>query len=787
MRPLSRLLCCFALFPIAPAFAQEITQIQTLRDSADGLLGARAVAVDPTGTTAYVAGAHEDRVALFARDPVFGDWRYVDRYVDGVDGVDGLDGAIDVAVSPDGLRVYVLGEDDDALAVFERDLGSGRLTFLGVLRDGDPGVDGLDRPAAMSIVQDGSYVGRVYVVSFGESTLAAFDPSFPTLDPVGVWRNGDPGITGMSNPTDVVVLQGTFGLDVYVTSQTDSALSHFGNELFSGFAQLQVLRDGQDGVDGLASPQALTALPDGTYLFVGSFGEDAVAGFARDVGSGQISYSSISRNFEDGNGLDGVLSLEAAPGGEHVYVGGGLPITILPFIFDFIPEISTYVVDSIEHDLDFGSLVSEASHPQLVFPIPRFGFAFPGDDTVLATQSYNSTLTAYDRDFDGTLTHRQTIPDGSGAIGVPGAQVVVTSPDGRNVYLLGGDEALVSEFSRDPVSGLLSFLGVQRSANYGPFITPPYRSATMSPDGKNLYVIDYRLHRIAVFRRDVLPGRLYLVQEVISNTPAVPDYIQFDTGAVSPDGTRFYSTAILQNSISIFARDPATGLLTYLATHTEEGDLHIGMYAPQAVIAGPNGAVYVGGSANVHMPLELYFDSNGNYVGTTIYPNPPQLCGGITMAFDPTYTHLYTGQHGANVCLITRGPSGLSYTGSGFIPGKQGYVHSVAVAPNGRRVYATAYDGLHPNVGHSALAVFGRDPATGALALLDTIDDTDAGIDDTQGLVGVAVSPNSRHVYGAAFLDNAVVAFAPEPGAALAALAAVTALAAQRRSRRRRG
>ena len=53
-------------------------------------------------------------------------------------------GAIDVTVSPDGKNVYATGSYESAIAVFNRDLTTGTLTFDEVHKDGINGVDGLD-------------------------------------------------------------------------------------------------------------------------------------------------------------------------------------------------------------------------------------------------------------------------------------------------------------------------------------------------------------------------------------------------------------------------------------------------------------------------------------------------------------------------------------------------------------------------------------------------------------------------------------------------------------------
>ena len=45
--------------------------------------------------------------------------------------LDGLDGAGDITISPDGKHVYVASSLDGEIAIFQRDLRTGNLTFVG--------------------------------------------------------------------------------------------------------------------------------------------------------------------------------------------------------------------------------------------------------------------------------------------------------------------------------------------------------------------------------------------------------------------------------------------------------------------------------------------------------------------------------------------------------------------------------------------------------------------------------------------------------------------------------
>ena len=52
-------------------------------------------------------------------------------------GVSGLDGSAAVTLSPDGNFVYVAGNNDDAIVVFERNQTTGMLTFVQKIENAD--------------------------------------------------------------------------------------------------------------------------------------------------------------------------------------------------------------------------------------------------------------------------------------------------------------------------------------------------------------------------------------------------------------------------------------------------------------------------------------------------------------------------------------------------------------------------------------------------------------------------------------------------------------------------
>ena len=82
-------------------------------------------------------------MAVFACDPNTGLLTFIESETDGVGGVNGLFRVNALQVTPDGKHVYAAGTVLSSVVIFARDAATGALTFLGLERDGENGVDGI--------------------------------------------------------------------------------------------------------------------------------------------------------------------------------------------------------------------------------------------------------------------------------------------------------------------------------------------------------------------------------------------------------------------------------------------------------------------------------------------------------------------------------------------------------------------------------------------------------------------------------------------------------------------
>ncbi len=316
----------------------------------------------------------------------------------------------------------------------------------------------------------------------------------------------------------------------------------------------------------------------------------------------------------------------------------------------------------------------------------------------------------------------------------PSHQPVTTL--GTLVQLSGSSGCLVERSA--PRAGCQSVRALRGPA---PFLGS--EAIAIGPEGRNVYVASSTSNAIAVFRRNARTGHL-------TQSPGVAGCITAQgaggcaTGiglegpnsvAISPDGRNVYATSLNSNAIDIFARNPSTGALTQAS-----GDAGCIVQAP---LTGCTTGVQLGGADAVAVSS----DDHDVYV-TSVLSNSV-----TSFTRSPTSGQL-TQQTGTSACVLYVLAVGCSLGQALSAP------EGLAVSPDGASVYATAF-------ASGAIDVLDRSAATGALTqkprragclAVSVPQSCELG----RGLLGVssiAVSPDGRFVYSAAFASNALSIF----------------------------
>ena len=362
---------------------------------------------------------------------------YLTHQRDGVGGVDGLAGGLALAVTPDGAHVYAAGGDDDAVAIFARDAGTGALTYVGVVRDGVGGVADLRVPDALAISPDGAHV---YATSREANALVvlARAPATGSLTFVASLRDGVGGVDGIDRASAVAVSPD--GAHVYATGEHDDAVATFVRDPASGtLAFIGVQRDGVGGVDGIQRPSAVTVSADGASVYVAGGAADGVGVFARDTSTGVLTFLEAERYGEDAHGVDRPNSLVVTSDGRSLYVAGHDDDGVAAFARDPADGRLTFV--AIERDHGFlGGLAG--AFAVAATPDGRYVFAAGENDHTVSTlrrDAATSALAFVEAARDGRL----------GVDGLRRASAVAVSPDGAHLYALGHDDDAIASFAID--------------------------------------------------------------------------------------------------------------------------------------------------------------------------------------------------------------------------------------------------------------------------------------------------------------------------------------------------
>lgn len=312
---------------VRDATAETLSFVEVFYDQVAGVFGlegASAVTVSPDSRHVYTTAEVSDALAVFVHDASTDTLAFVEAHVDGAGGVFGLDGASGVAVSDDSRHVYATASTSDALTVFVRDASLDSLAFADAVIDGVDGADGLAGARSVAYFSYFPTVNRLFVAAPEDDSLAVLvpDPQTDTLSFLGHVTDGVGGVDGLDGAAAVVLAPD--GMVLYVAGRDEDALAVFdvdGTFHFPG-QLLQVVRNGQNGVTGLAAPAALALSADGGYLYAAGAGPGGVTVFRREL-DGRLTFLpaevvAAAEAFPDPPVLDGLNALAVSPEGKHV-------------------------------------------------------------------------------------------------------------------------------------------------------------------------------------------------------------------------------------------------------------------------------------------------------------------------------------------------------------------------------------------------------------------------------------------------------------------------------------
>ena len=421
------------------------------------------------------------------------------------------------------------------------------------------------------------------------------------------------------------------------------------------------------------------------------------------------------------------------------------------------------------------------------------------------------TLVAFSRDvttgvltqlagIDGCITDDGAGEGGAGtctdgrAIGSGDGRGLTVSSDGRFVYMASQDYSAVVIFARDAASGKLTQLpgttgciSSDGSSEDGAATCANGRGLSsanlpvITPDGNFMIVQAYGEIGIAMFRRDASSGQL---TQLDGSDGCITDDGASEDGAgtcgdslalgdgngvlVSPDGRFVYVAGYNRDSLTVYARNTTTGVLTQLPG--VQGCITLDGMGEGAPNACTNGRAVDGAYTLTMSPAgdHIYL---GAYESEGIVTFRRNASDGTVEQFagtDGCVTRDGASEDGAGTCTDGRGLDEL--------------YHSV-LSSDGRTLSVAVREG-------DSIAVFSRDPASGRLTqLADTlgcISQTGAGgtgegvgtCANGRALAGpysVALSPDNAFLYAANETSGSIAAFSQQASPICTAVSATVA------------
>ena len=398
----------------------------------------------------------------------------------------------------------------------------------------------------------------------------------------------------------------------------------------------------------------------------------------------------------------------------------------------------------------------------------------PGVYTVLQqTQpGWSQTFPGPGTAGSGGLTFRQAVVDSAGTDGLAGARSVAVTPDGRHVYVASSSDSAVTFLARDDQTGDLTYVGRVRYSESAVDGLNWAESVVVSPDGAYVCVAGNSGDAVAVFARHAITGELFYQSQVEDGVGGVDGLDSAIAAAFSPDGAYVYvASRHAGGALTVFSRSATTGQLTFVEVVRNGVGGASGVSGAHGVTISPDGKhVYVAASYDDAVAVfsrnvadgtvafvEKVVDGQGGADG-------PQLDVAQGVAVSPDGANLYAAANGDDAVTVFSRDSGtgqltfvqLLADGVGGVDGLASAKH-VLVSSDGAHVYVAGG-------GDDAIAVFNRNGATGGLTFGGTIKDTDAGVDGLDLVQRVALGPDGRHLYAAAYTDSSVSVFTRDRG-----------------------
>ena len=392
------------------------------------------------------------------------------------------------------------------------------------------------------------------------------DPAFkPAVELEQDVVNQQDQVVGLASPTALALSPD--GAFAYVTSEAlDSVLVFRRNAANGHLAPVSRYSVNEAGFAeaGLVAPLDVVVSPDGRHVYVAASEDDAVVVMARNASTGALTFV---ENQDDtgaaGANLDGVRRLQISADGNHLYAAGSNANALVTFARDAGTGALTFLeaeITAADDPNDAGGVVEAMIRPA--------GIALSADGTQAYVASrFGDAVQVFERDADpasadfGRLSfvtaYRNEL---LGIVGLDGAFNIRVSADNAHVYVAAEAENAIALFDRNP-DGTLQQRSVWRHETPDRPGLIGVQGLAISPDGLEVFAGGFADNSLSIFRRiqpddeDNLPyGELVVRQTLFDDQGDLLNMAGPTAVVPSADDEHLYVVANEDNAIVVLRR-----------------------------------------------------------------------------------------------------------------------------------------------------------------------------------------------------------------------------------------
>jgi len=367
---------------------------------------------------------------------------------------------------------------------------------------------------------------------------------------------------------------------------------------------LDVLFNGQFGVEGLRGASGVAVSNDGRNVYTVGALDDAVSVFERDHETGILYF--LESHHNGINGIDNLRSptdIVVSPDGQHVYVTSELDDALSVFrraTFGRLGFVGSYVsgVDGI-WGIGGASAVTLSHDGTLVY----------------VTGRHEDSLAVFSRNASSDeliLVDVETWYLGSP--GLTGATDVSVSPDDRHIYTTGEIDDAITVFAKDPTQDAIAFVDWLQNGANGVTGLSGASSITIDKTGSFAFATGMWSDALAVFSRDGDTGRLQ-PETVYSNTQTGIDGLGGASDVtLDLSGELVCVTGSMDDSLVLFRRATDSPELQFTELLQNGSEFDEGLAGASAIAASPDGlhlyvtAAYDDSIVTIATTSNLFFD-----------------------------------------------------------------------------------------------------------------------------------------------------------------------------------